>query len=63
MGSEVDDLSINNLIESEIEKAKVPENVKNVAKEIFVFERENWNLPGIRYSEDYDKIITKNLKR
>jgi uncharacterized protein (UPF0147 family) len=56
-------ISINNLIEQEINQAKVPENIRSAAKEIFTFELENWGRGGVRYSDDYVKIIRKNIKK
>jgi predicted NAD-dependent protein-ADP-ribosyltransferase YbiA (DUF1768 family) len=56
-------LHVNKLIEEEIESTQAPENVKNVARDVFIFECENWNKESPQFNKEFDTIIRQNLKK
>ena len=50
---------INELILEKIRKSDIDSALKRFLEEILSFERQYWNQANVRYTKDYDDLITK----
>ncbi|MDI6903750.1 MAG: hypothetical protein QMC77_08455 [Methanocellales archaeon] len=54
---------VNPLIWEEVEKFPMEVNVRSFIKDLLLFERRHVSEERPRYSEEYDKLIEKYLKK
>lgn len=55
--------TVNEIIIKKIEEKKVDTTIKEILKELLDLERQHMLLKYPRFSEDYEKIISKSLVR
>jgi len=55
--------TVNEIIIKKIEEKKVDTAIKEILKELLDLERQHMLLKYPRFSEDYEKIISKSLVR
>lgn len=53
---------INPLILDKLESLKIDDKLKDFINEVLLFEKQKMNLQGVRYKEDYERIIERYIE-